>query len=71
MKVTVTTSLIALGVALGIVDTANAINEGSYQNSSPAIEPKLESDARIIGCLHRFGILNASQQSPFDVNPVS
>ena len=49
MKVTVTMSLIALGVALGIVDTANATNEGSYQNSSPAIEPKLKSDARIIG----------------------
>jgi hypothetical protein len=49
MRVAVTMSLIAIGAVFGIVDTANAINEGSYQNSSPAIEPKLKSDARILG----------------------
>jgi hypothetical protein len=49
MKVPITMSLIALGVAFGIVDKANATNEASYQNSSPAIEPKLKYDARIIG----------------------
>jgi hypothetical protein len=48
MKVTVTMSL-AFGIAFGIVDTANATNEGAYQNSPLAIAPKLKSDERIIG----------------------
>jgi hypothetical protein len=52
MRVVVTMSCIAIGVgvgvAFGISDTANATDEGDYQNSS-AIEPKIKSDARIMG----------------------
>ena len=48
MRVAVTMSWIAIGVAFGISDTANATDEGDYQNSS-AIEPKIKSDARIMG----------------------
>jgi hypothetical protein len=48
MRVAATMSWIVIGVAFGIFDTANATNEGVYQNSS-AIEPKIKSDARIIG----------------------
>jgi hypothetical protein len=50
MRVAVTMSWIAIGggVAFGISDPANATDEGEYQNSS-AIEPKIKSDARIMG----------------------
>jgi len=48
MRVAVTMSWIAIGFAFAIFDTANATNEGDYQNSS-AIEPKIKSDARIMG----------------------
>jgi hypothetical protein len=48
MRVAVTMPWIAIGVAFGISDTANATDEGDYQNSS-AIEPKIKSDARIMG----------------------
>ena len=48
MRVAVTMSWIAIGVAFGVIDTANATNEGDYQKSS-AIEPKIKSDARIMG----------------------
>jgi hypothetical protein len=48
MRVAVTMSWIAIGVAFGIFDTANATNEGVYRNSS-AMEAKIKSDARIIG----------------------
>ena len=48
MRVAVTMSCIAIGIAFGIFDTANATNEGDYQKSS-AIEPKIKSDARIMG----------------------
>jgi hypothetical protein len=49
MKVALTMSLSAIGVALGVFDTANAINERSYQNSATLIAPQIISDARIIG----------------------
>jgi hypothetical protein len=48
MKAALTMSWIAIGIALGGFDTANATNEGAFRDWT-AINPKLKLDATIVG----------------------